>query len=83
MKKKIVLTNLRNYELQKEGMENLVGGAQDQCRTVCSCSTSCPPNDAMGPHISDHNLYQAQESTRTGGLLKLLGWYKTDGPAEL
>jgi len=87
MKKKIVLTSLRQNEMQKDEMQHLLGGddpdlASDQCRTVCSCSAACGPDVLIGPPESDHNLYQAKESKRTGGFLKILGLYKTDGPVE-
>ena len=82
MKKKINLTSLRQNEMQKDEMQHLLGGddpdlARDQCRYVCSCSATCP--DGYAAHVGDHNVYNAKESTRTGGLLKILGFYTTGG----
>jgi len=84
MKKKINLMSLRQNEIKKDEMQHLLGGddpelASDQCRYVCSCSAACGPDVPIGPPESDHNLFRAKESTRTGGLLKILGFYTTGG----
>jgi len=82
MKKKINLTSLRQSEMQKDEMHHLLGGddpelaSGDQCRFLCSCSSSCPPDVLVGPPESAHNVYLAKESKRTGGLMKsMYNWW--------